>query len=60
MSGKQRKVRFIDVSVGERFFDPDSGEFFVKVDATTARCDSGGDALEGETDTFDAYDPVDV
>lgn len=50
--------RFDSVAVGEAFFDPKAGEQFRKVDATSAECLSGGDALTGIRDTFAPDDVV--
>lgn len=44
---------FANVQIGDKFFDPVSGEFFIKLTETTASCESGGDALEGEVESFD-------
>lgn len=50
--------RFDSLPVGESFFDPKAGERFRKVDATSAECLSGGDALSGASDTFAPNDVV--
>ena len=51
-------MTFSDVRVGERFFDPFSGEFWEKTSPATALCDSGGDGLEGRADEFNPHDVV--
>ena len=51
-------MTFSDLRLGERFFDPFSGEFWEKTGPTTALCDSGGDGLEGHADEFNPHDVV--
>lgn len=51
-------VRFKDVPAGNQFFDSQSGEYWTKEGDSTARCNTGGDAMEGGVDTFGADDEV--
>lgn len=51
-------VTFGDLDAGERFFDPDCGEDFEKVDHCTARFMTGGDVFEGEIVDFTSGEPV--
>lgn len=52
-------VQFQTLEVGQRFFDPYCGEFFIKVCGNAAQVDSGGDAIAGLC-TFEAEEEVEV
>ncbi len=43
----QKKILFSDLNVGDTFFDPNSGEFFIKVCGNAADFISGGDYFSG-------------
>ena len=47
---------FNEIEIGQRFFDPVSGEFWVKVSNIYAKQDSGGD--ENGVDMFNWNDEV--
>lgn len=51
-------MTFSDMRFGERFFDPFSGEFWLKTGQTAALCDSGGDRLEIQANEFHPHDVV--
>ena len=51
---------FKNILVGHSFFDPNSGEYFVKTDNTTAEFISGGSYFEGLTETFAEDDFVEL
>jgi hypothetical protein len=52
-------VQFQTLDVGQRFFDPYCGEFFVKVCGNAAELDSGGDAFSGLV-TFEPNETVEL
>jgi hypothetical protein len=55
-------TQFQDIENGTEFFDPVSGEYWVKLNATQAQQLSGGDYEAGGCDAFDpeeSVDPVD-
>lgn len=49
---------FKDIKIGDKFFDPYSGEEFIKVDNHSAKCVTGGDYFEGEIDNFSLDEEV--
>jgi hypothetical protein len=49
---------FKDILIGENFFDPNSGEYFIKVTDNSGKFISGGDYFEGEVVEFDNSDFV--
>lgn len=51
---------FQELPRSTRFYDPSSGEYWIKLDERRAVCDSGGSALEGEVDTFEATEEVEL
>ena len=51
-------MTFSDMRPGKRFFDPFSGEFWLKTGPTTALCDSGGDGLKSQADELHLHDVV--
>jgi hypothetical protein len=50
------RIKFSDVPVGERFYDPISAEYFVKQDATMAAMVTGG----GDGTVADEFELDDV
>ena len=55
----RRRVKFSDVEIGERFYDPISAEYFVKQSKSLAAMVTGiGDGTIA--DEFEADDPVDI
>lgn len=55
----RRRVKFCDVAIGERFFDPVSAEYFVKQSETLAAMVTGiGDG--SVADEFESDDPVGI
>jgi hypothetical protein len=50
------KILFSQVKVGQRFFDPYSGDYWIKADDTTATEDLNDNGV----DTFDPEEYVDV
>jgi len=52
-------MKFEDINVGEKFFDPYSGEYFTKVCGNAAEIQSGGDWI-GSLITFDADEMVEL
>jgi hypothetical protein len=52
-------VQFQTLDVGQRFFDPYCGEYFIKVCANAAQIDSGGDAITGLV-TFEYSEEVEL
>lgn len=53
-------MTFKDILIGHAFFDPNSGEYFLKKDDTTAEFISGGSYFEGLTETFAEDDFVEL
>ena len=53
-------MRFEQIEYGAKFFDPYSGEFFVKVCGNAAECITGGDAFTGSLITFDPDEIVEA
>ena len=53
-------MTFEQLAVGQRFFDPACGDFFIKVSYNAATIDSGGDYLEGSLCTFDNDEKVEL
>jgi uncharacterized membrane protein YcgQ (UPF0703/DUF1980 family) len=51
---------FRDIPIGSNFFDPNSGEYFIKTDNTTAEFTSGGSYFEGLKETFSDDDFVEL
>lgn len=51
---------FKDILIGHSFFDPNSGEYFIKTDDNTAEFISGGSYFEGLTETFSQDDFVEL
>jgi hypothetical protein len=51
---------FKDVLIGHSFFDPNSGEYFIKTDNTEAEFISGGSYFEGLKETFALDDFVEL
>jgi hypothetical protein len=55
----RRRVKFCDVAIGERFYDPISAEYFVKQSESLAAMVTGiGDGTVA--DEFEADDPVGI
>jgi hypothetical protein len=55
--GTQHRTSFSQVAIGQRFYDPISAEYFVKLTETTAAMVTGiGDGTV--PDEFDPDDPV--
>jgi len=55
----RHRIKFCDVTLGQRFFDPISAEYFVKISATMAAMVTGiGDGTV--PDEFEADDVVGV
>lgn len=54
------KPLFADIAIGASFYDPFSGEEFLKVNDTTAKQITGGDAVEGEMADFQPDEEVDA
>jgi len=52
-------MQFQDLKVNQEFFDPVSGEYWVKLNATQAQQLSGGDYEAGGCDAFDPEESVD-
>ena len=52
----RRRIRFYDVAIGERFFDPVSAEYFVKQSETLAAMVSG----IGDGTVADEFEPDDI
>lgn len=50
--------KFSELHWGEQFFDPFSGETYHKINKSEAVGVSGGDAVEGHTDTFEEDEEV--
>lgn len=56
---KQRRIQFSEVALGQRFFDPVSAEYFVKLGASMAAMVTGiGDGTK--PDEFEPDDDVGV
>jgi hypothetical protein len=56
---RRRRIKFSDVAIGERFYDPISAEYFVKQSDTLAAMVSGmGDGTV--SDEFEADDIVGI
>ena len=56
---KQRRIQFDEVALGQRFFDPVSAEYFVKLGTSMAAMVTGiGDGTKA--DEFEADDDVGV
>lgn len=53
-------MTFAQLVVGQRFFDPESGDFLIKVSDIAAKIDSGGDYLEGALCPFDNDEKVEL
>lgn len=51
-------MTFSELRIGQHFFDPYSGESWIRTGPTTAVCDSGGDAFEGEASEFHPSDVI--
>lgn len=51
---------FQTLDVGQRFFDPYCGEYFIKVCGNAAQVDSGGDAFAGCLVTFEPNETVEL
>jgi hypothetical protein len=51
-------VQFQTLDVGQRFFDPYCGEYFIKVCGNAAELDSGGDTIG--LVTFEANEEVEL
>ena len=49
---------FNSLSFGDKFFDPESGEDFVKINDNNAIYQTGGDNFEGEVVEFNDTDMV--
>ena len=47
------EIRFEDVAIGQKFFDPFSGDFFIKVDDNEGETVDTGSAWDGERDSFE-------
>lgn len=56
--GQKRPVCFGDLRNGEQFFDPDCGEYFVKLSGATALMLTAGACDEDEADAFKLTDTV--
>ena len=52
----RRRIKFSDVAIGERFFDPVSAEYFVKQSETLAAMVSG----IGDGTVPDEFEPDDI
>lgn len=52
----RRRVKFSDVAIGQRFFDPVSAEYFVKQSATMAAMVTG----MGDGTIPDEFEPDDI
>lgn len=55
-----KSVKFKDVKTGQYFYDNFSGETFKKMSKKKAKCVSGGDFFEGDLDSFEANDEVEI
>jgi hypothetical protein len=53
-------MTFAQLTIGQRFFDPACGDFFIKVSDAAAKIDSGGDYLEGALCPFDNDEKVEL
>ena len=51
---------FKDILIGQSFFDPNSGEYFVKTDNTEGEFISGGSYFEGLKESFALDDFVEL
>lgn len=51
---------FKDILIGHSFFDPNSGEYFLKTDDNEAQFISGGSYFEGQVETFAEDDFVEL
>jgi hypothetical protein len=51
--GDHVENEFSNLEIGDRFFDPNSGEFWVKTSSTHARIDSGTDSSGEDQFHFD-------
>ena len=52
----RRRIKFSDVAVGQRFYDPISAEYFVKQSETMAAMVTG----EGDGTIPDEFEPDDI
>ena len=52
----RRRIKFADVAIGERFYDPISDEYFVKQTDTLAAMVSG----QGDGTIPDEFEPDDI
>jgi hypothetical protein len=51
---------FKNILIGHSFFDPNSGEYFLKTDDNQAQFISGGSYFEGKVETFAEDDFVEL
>lgn len=51
-------TEFGSLEINQNFFDPNSGEYWQKINETQAKIITGGDYLEGNIDSFQSYDTV--
>lgn len=51
-------INFNNVPLNGVFFDPNSGEYWKRINENQAMIISGGDYLEGNIDSFDIDDVV--
>ena len=56
MTTTRRRIKFSEVAIGERFFDPISAEYFVKQTETLAAMVSG----QGDGTIPDEFEPDDI
>ena len=56
MTTARRRVKFSEIAIGERFFDPISHEYFVKQTETLAAMVSG----QGDGTIPDEFEPDDI
>ena len=45
-------MKFCEVMIGAAFFDPETGEWFKKLDESSAECLTGGSEFIGQIDRF--------
>jgi hypothetical protein len=56
MTTARRRIKFSEIAIGERFYDPISDEYFVKQTETLAAMVSG----QGDGTIPDEFDPDDI
>ena len=57
---KKSIVSFGELATGTDFFDPESGEYFTKVNMHEAKCFSGGDVFMDKLSPFGQDEKVEI